>query len=236
MIQFHLKETEAWMTRVVWGVWVVALAMVSPAWAQSGTGVTASLVGDIVRTDGGNDIYRGQSPDGEAFGFSLRLDQALGTRWGVELEYVRGGELEVQNRALPYLTESLAGLNISAPVAVTLLAGVTSTATVRYSTVSTLAWYRQPLGDRAALVYSAGIGFGITRSESTFRYIGLPNENTLPFPPSTNKYTSYGVNPVVGVDARIAMTDHASIVPGIRLFGGNGGIILRPSVGIRWGF
>lgn len=232
------------MIRAAFGLILVSLVMVVPAWAQSGTGVSAALVGDIVRHNGeSGNVFSGGSRDGEELGFSLRLDQALGTRWGVELEYVRGGEIESESNVIPFLpAEALTSLTsssfsfVSSSVSSSLIFPRQTRTTVRdrLSTVSTLAWYRQPIGERTSLVYSAGIAFGIAQSEATFTIVGLPNQNTIPA--TTSKYTSYSVNPIVGVDARIAMTDHASIVPGVRVIGGNGGIIIRPSVGLRWQF
>lgn len=235
------------------GFLLVILAMVSPAWAQSGTGVSVSLVGDIARYNGSDtdpDFVGGgdRSRDGEALGFSLRVDRALGSRWGVELEYVRGGEMESESRIIPLpaaeftrlsatLVPSLVG-SINIPSSLSSLSFLPresrTTVKSRFSQVSTLAWFRQSIGERTSLVYSAGIGFGIGESESTFVYIGLPNQSTIPA--FTTEYTSYTVNPIVGFDARIAMTDHAALVPGVRVVGADGGIIVRPSVGLRWEF
>ncbi|MQA92791.1 MAG: hypothetical protein GEU90_21645 [Gemmatimonas sp.] len=232
------------MMRAAFGVLVVLVAMVSPAWAQSGTGVSVALVGDITRYDGSDtefDRLGDRSRDGEALGFSLRLDRALGSRWGVELEYVRGGEIESESRVFPVLPAelitSLGELSSSFLSSSSIIfppPETRSTLKTRLSTVSTLAWFRQSVGDRTSLVYSAGIGFGIGQTESTFAYIGLPNQSTLPA--VTSKYTSYSVNPIVGLDARISMTEHASLVPGVRVIGADGGIIVRPSVGLRWEF
>lgn len=236
--------------RAAFGVLLVSLAMVTPAWAQSGTGVSVALVGDIARYNGSDTdpafIGGDRSRDGEALGFSLRVDRALGSRWGVELEYVRGGEMESESRVIPLplaefqftsrvspsLPSSISA--IFSPISSILPRESRTTVRSRLSQVSTLAWYRQSVGERTSLVYSAGIGFGIGESESTFVYIGLPNQSTIPA--YTTEYTSYTVNPIVGFDARIAMTDHASLVPGVRVVGADGGIIVRPSVGLRWEF
>lgn len=228
------------MMRAACGLLLVSVMMVAPAWAQSETGVSAALVGDIIRHSGSGDVFGSGSRDGEELGFSLRLDRALGTRWGVELEYVRGGEIESESNLFPALpTElltSLTSASFSFSSSSSLIFPRQSRTTVRdrLSTVSSLAWYRQAVGGRTSLVYSAGIAFGIAESEATFTFIGLPNQNTIP--PTTSKYTSYSVNPIVGVDARISMTEHAALVPGLRVVGGNGAIIIRPSVGLRWQF
>lgn len=223
--------------RAAFGLLFVCLMMVAPAWAQSGTGVSAALVGDIVRHDGvSGDVITGGSRGGEALGFSLRLDRALGARWGVELEYLRGGEIESESRVIPLpAAELLSSVSSFVPSSPLIFPrGSRTIVKDRLSTVSTLLWYRQFVGERTSLVYSAGMAFGIGRTESTYTILGLPNQNTIP--PITNEYTSYSINPIVGLDARISMTEHAALVPGVRLLGANGAIIIRPAVGLRWQF
>ncbi len=238
--------------RAPFGVLVVAVLMVTPAWAQSGTGVSVALVGDVARYNGSDtysDFIGGdRSRDGEALGFSLRVDRALGQRWGVELEYVHGGEMESESAVIPLpaarfeftsrastsLPPSLSG--ILTPVPSILPRETRTTLKARLSTVSTLAWFRQSVGERTSLVYSAGVGFGIGETETTFAYTFPREVLALVVPPTTTEYTSYTVNPIVGFDARIKMTDHAALVPGVRVVGADGGIIIRPSVGLRWEF
>jgi hypothetical protein len=233
------------MMRAAFGVLLMMVATVAPAWAQSGTGVSVSLVGDIARYNGSDDVYGGGSRDGEALGFSLRVDRALGSRWGVELEYVRGGEIENESRVipLPAVTEEVFR-SLSSVVGSFVFGSSLSlvprapqiTTVARQSTVSTLAWYRQSVGSRTSLVYSGGVAFGISEIDTTYNYSFDPRVLGLSIPPTSTEYTSYTVHPIVGVDARIAMTDHASLVPGVRVLGAQGGILIRPSVGLRWEF
>lgn len=234
------------MIRAALTVCMVSLAMVAPAWAQ-GTGVSALLVGDIVRF-GGSESGIGRSPsrDGEALTFGLRVDQALGSRWGVELEYVRGAEIERDFPPQILASASFEFSSISTGVLVPvdypgpqfIVGGRGALPTYhvasRHSTVSTLGWYRQSIGDRTSLVYSAGIAFVIQEIETTYDFRGLPFQNTLPA--INNKSTNYSAAPIVGVDARISLTDHASVVPGVRVVAVNGGLLIRPSVGLRWQF
>jgi hypothetical protein len=62
------------------------------------------------------------------------------------------------------------------------------------------------------------------------------------FPPVAPSTTTieYGVDPVVGMDAHIRVTDHLAIVPGVRFQSGGIGVrrgwLLRPAAGVRWGF
>jgi hypothetical protein len=56
-------------------------------------------------------------------------------------------------------------------------------------------------------------------------------------PPSVrNKTVFYGVRPMVGVESRIEMTEHAHLVPGLRLHAGEGIWLVRPAVGVAWTF
>src|SRR6185436_12351284 len=62
-----------------------------PAFAQ-GAYVGAFLVGEIVRLDQ-YDSRAEDSGNGESLGFALRLGSPIGAKWGVELEFVRPGEI-----------------------------------------------------------------------------------------------------------------------------------------------
>src|SRR5262245_2916202 len=75
---------------------VIALALLAiarPADAQ-GAYVNASLTGEVLRLDRVETAGRDQSNSGETLGFALRVGTELGTRWGVELEFVRPAEIE----------------------------------------------------------------------------------------------------------------------------------------------
>jgi hypothetical protein len=66
----------------------------------------------------------------------------------------------------------------------------------------------------------------------------LPAISTIPtgFPSFTAKTVNYGVRPLVGFEARITLTEHADLVPGIRLHGLENAWLLRPAVGLAWNF
>src|SRR5262249_27418590 len=105
----------------------------------------------------------------------------------------------------------------------------------RTSTFTPALWYRQSIGaSRASLVYSGGVALVMTRSEQRFSV--FPSRGFDTAPALTTKLTRYTAAAVVGVDARIPLSDHASIVPGFRTFISNDAIFLRPSLGVRWQF
>src|SRR5687767_10264788 len=81
---------------------VLAGMLAPPAFAQGYVG--AFLVGDVVRLDQ-YDSRAGDTGNGEAFGFALRLGSPVGAKWGVELEFVRPGEItsDQSPRYLPLL-------------------------------------------------------------------------------------------------------------------------------------
>ena len=60
------------------------------------------------------------------------------------------------------------------------------------------------------------------------------------FPSSRTRTTQYGVGPIVGLEARIGMTEHARLVAGVRLHALGqslvNGWIVRPNVGLAWMF
>jgi hypothetical protein len=112
---------------------------------------------------------------------------------------------------------------------------------MRAITVSTLAFARQAVGERVDLVYLGGLGFSRVVHEIEF---GIPRSFLAadrPFVPSyKTRTTQYGVGPVVGVEARIGMTEHARLVAGVRLHAlGQSlvdGWLVRPAVGLAWAF
>src|SRR5262245_53929116 len=82
--------------RTFQGIGLALLLAVAPgsASAQS-TYVGAALVGDVLRSTH-TEFTSGpdNSTDGEAIGFALRVGTPLGSRWGIELEFARPGEIE----------------------------------------------------------------------------------------------------------------------------------------------
>jgi hypothetical protein len=222
------------------------------AFAQS-TYVGAALVGDVLRsTHTELAIGPDNSTDGEAIGFALRVGTPLGGRWGVELEFARPGEIESEfSGSIPLASgiDPLVLLQTSrvVPPGATLpqifppILPYRVRSTQRYSTLSTSVWFNQSLSPRLSLVYLAGMGFSRTTFESDSRFEilpALPAINTVPagFPSVTTKTVTYGVRPLAGFEARIKLTDHADLVPGIRLHGLENAWLLRPAVGIAWNF
>jgi hypothetical protein len=233
-------------------VLLLGLAGPSAAFAQS-TYVGAALVGDVLRTTHTEvSIGPDNSTDGEAIGFALRVGTPLGSRWGIELEFARPGEIESEfNGSIPLASgiDSLALLQSSrlVPPGVTLpqvfppILPYRLQSTQRHSTLSTSVWFNQSVSPRVSLVYLAGMGFYRATYESNSRFEilpALPAISTIPtgFPSFTTKTVDYGVRPLVGFEARIKLTENADLVPGIRLHGLENAWLLRPAVGLAWNF
>jgi hypothetical protein len=232
-------------------LFLVVSVLATPAFAQ-GTYIGAFLVGDVVRFDQ-YDSTGGDSGSGEALGFALRLGSPIGAKWGVELEFVRPGEITTEQRPqfLPALYEVTA-VNVGSPIPPrlpTLPPGGASVpeslifppysyvfrSTQRRTTISTALWARQEISPRFSLVYLGGVAFGRTNNEIEINY--LPIRPTIfPIPREVNESIDYNVAPMVGVEGRIRMGGQVDLVPGLRLHGGDDGWLIRPGIGLSWNF
>ena len=145
---------------------VLLVLVAGSAHAQS-TYVGASLVGDVVRRNLSESTgVRDSSANGEAIGFALRIGTPLGRRWGVDLEFVRPGEIETDFTGGPV---PLLEQGVLSSVGPTSLAFSTFPASLevfpttfgrvqtrqRYSTLATSVWVDQELSRRVSLVYLA---------------------------------------------------------------------------------
>jgi hypothetical protein len=225
----------------------------APAFAQ-GTYVGASLTGDVLRSSGSESTgVPEMSQGGEALGFALRVGTPLGSIWGVEAEFSRPAEIDSEwtPRVVPLGQgiqwssvgglSPLGGVSVSA-IEAQIFSPITYTiqSRQRNTTLSTGVWARQDLSSRISMAYSGGISFNRTEVETefTFQSIRAPIPGlTIPVrQPAVTKTTSYGARPFVGIETRIAMTEHLYLAPAVRLHGLAGAWLVRPSVGLVWGF
>jgi hypothetical protein len=223
------------------GAFVMVTGLASPAFAQGYIG--AFLVGDVVRLDQ-YDSRIGDSGSGEAFGFGLRLGTEVGRRWGIELEFVRPGE--ITSEQLPEILPAYYTITAEPvpPILANVLPDPSSIfpsfsyrfqVTQRRTTLSTALWVRQEISRRFSLGYVGGIAFGRTESEIEISYLPV-RPTIIPIPPSVTESVDYGIAPMVGVEGRIRMTDHVAFVPGLRLHGIDSGWMIRPALGLTWTF
>lgn len=219
---------------------LLIVSFASAAQAQS-TFVSGAVVGEIARFSfvEADDSVVGlidTKVDGESVGFSVAVERALGERLGVTLEFVRPGEMSGEDAfELPI---SIAIFPPLPPVE------VTRTFEHKRMAWNTLGWYAQPLGDRLELAFMGGVSFlrtEFTQSQRvTVPALALIDPHLIGgLVPSTTT-TEYSVEPIVGMDVRIRLTDALSVVPGIRLqsapAGGRPGWLVRPSAALRYGF
>lgn len=236
--------------RVLVLVVLVMVAGVRGTFAQ-GAYVSAVVMADIVRSTH-SDVpgLPDADPGGEAIGFALRAGTPLGAIWGLEVEFARPGEIEreihsgirlpvdVPVPGLPSISRNpVVGLrpeDLSLPGFAYRLRS-----TERNSTLSAALWLRQELTSRFSMVYLGGMAFSRAEYENEVTYAPFILTPGLPpslLPPTLNTTTVYGVQPLVGVESRVEMTDHLRLVPGLRMQASDGRWLIRPSVGLAWNF
>lgn len=233
------------MTRVA--VVTVCLFWASSGWAQSvyvGGAIAAEITKTSSTKSGGTTYDNGS---GEAFGGGIRVGTFLTSRFGLELEHFRPGELEsdaggpiylADNPSLAYSFMDGRFSDISFP---TLPSIISQTMRVRTSTTSAVLTARQPVGGRVELVYLGGVGFSRVVREIDYGFGGfiLPLAPSIQRPYST-RTTQYAAGPVVGIEVRAGMTEHAQVVAGLRVHTLGQSVVdgwmIRPSVGLSWTF
>ena len=215
---------------------ILALCGARPASAQAPY-VGVSLIGDIVRTSHAEGAFESDSGSGESIGFAIKVGAPVGANWGVELEFVRPSEIEsTGGLAYPLYQLASAGnlpsvLQFVDPSIPTAIFPIPSQIERRdrYTTLSPVLWASQTLSDKVMLVYLGGAAFNRTEREFGYTFNNLR-------PISFSKTIEYGVRPMVGFESWIGLSDHLTLVPGIRLHGIQDGWLVRPAVGVSWSF
>ena len=227
---------------------LILLFIVAPAHAQ-GAYVGAFLVGEIVRLDQYSRATQ-DSGNGESFGFGLRLGTPIAAKWGVELEFVRPGEITSNQvpQILPAAIYDVTPVQIPGlpnqggydPSLIFPSISYEFRSTQRRTTLSPSLWVRQEISPRFSMVYLGGVAFGRTNNEIEISYsISRSILPIAPIPtiaPIVNESITYDVQPMVGVEGRIRMGGKVDLVPGLRLHGAQGGWLIRPAVGLSWNF
>ena len=219
--------------------------LAAPAWAQSPY-VAGAIGAEIVRsTSVKSPGSTFDSGNGESWSGAIRVGTLVAPRFGVELEFLRPGAIDGDGPV--YIAADIPRAVVGRLVADGLVADaaifpiISQQTRARATTVSTLAFARQAVGERVDLVYLGGLGFSRVVHEIEF---GIPRSLLAAGRPVVPSYrtctTQYGVGPIVGAEARIGMTEHARLVAGVRLHAlGQSlmdGWLVRPSVGLAWTF
>ena len=225
----------------------VALAVVfslvaAAAHAQSPY-VAATVGADVSRlSHSTSSLARIPSADSEVISWSLRAGTAVGESWGVELEFVQSGRSRSESpfgvQPLIPGTVTFTGGTIVSPLPPNIPSPIAFQTDIRrsHTDLDTAAWVRQRAGGSVDLVYLGGIAFSRQRTEITQTF---PTVLAL-FAPGGGSFRTttinYGTRPLVGAEARISLTSHLRLVPGIRLQGLGEGWLLRPYAGLGWFF
>ena len=182
-----------------------------------------------------------ESGDNEVISGSLRVGTSLGQNWGVELEFVRSGESRGQVPPQIYLPLANAVSSFTvAPAGVSSIAfpigGFQTDVRQSHYDFDTVAWARQRAG-KVDFVYLGGVAFSHQRVEISQTFPTVLRA-LLPVPGGSFRTTviDYSVHPLVGAEARIGLTSHVRLIPGLRLQGLGDGWLLRPYAGLGWFF
>jgi hypothetical protein len=182
------------------------------------------------------------SGDNEVMSGSLRVGTSLGQNWGVELEFVRSGRSRGQVPPPIYLPLASAAYSFTvAPAGVSSIAfpigGFQTDVRQSHYDFDTVAWVRQRAGNSVDLVFVGGLAFSRERIEITQTF-PTALRALLPIPGGSFRTTAvtYGTRPLVGAEARIGLTSHVRLIPGLRLQGLADGWLLRPYAGLGWFF
>jgi hypothetical protein len=223
------------MRRLTLGL-VFSLVAVS-AHAQSAyvAGTIGADVSRLGRTE--SNISPGFSSDSEVVSWSLRLGTAVGQNWGVEMEFVRSAKSKSEFPVGGTVVFPVVPLPPTAalPNIPTRVRFESDTRTW-HTDFDGAAWARQAVSGSVDLVYLGGVVFSRQRIEMTQTF---PTVLQV-FAPGGGSFTttaiSYSTHPLVGVEARIRMTSHMRLLPGIRVQGVEGGWLMRPYAGLGWSF
>ena len=225
------------------GIWALGFGISISAQSPYVAGTIGADVSRVSHTD--SSFGSSPSSNTEVVSGSLRVGTAVSQTWGVELEFVRSGQSHRSQN--PIITPLQAGgLNVGAltpsPTGTIAINGIPvpiggfqSDIRQSHSDFDAVAWVRQGVGGSVDLVYLGGLAFSRQRVEITQTFPAILR--TL-VPGGTFRTTAvdYATRPLVGAEARIGLTSHVRLIPGLRLQGLGNGWLLRPYAGLGWFF
>ena len=220
------------------GLLAIACVLASGVAQAQSPYVAATIGADVVRIGHTDSNFSSTATnDSEVISGSVRVGTSVGQNWGVELEFVRSGDSRAQTP--PPVPLPFAGaLSSLAPAGlpVSVIAFETDVRQSHYD-FDTVAWVRQAAGSKLDIVYLGGIAFSHQRIEISQTFPTVIRQ-LLPVPSNSFRTTiiDYSTKPIVGVEARIGLTSHVRLIPGLRLQGLTEGWLLRPYAGLGWFF
>lgn len=161
--------------------------------------------------------------DGTVTGVAVAIGTSIGTRWDLQVGLDVGGFSETGRPRDVTFQREMITLN--------------SIAENQVLSVATLLRFRSAAHGRVRLGYLGGLSF--VRLHRRF-HTEAPEGTPAGLIPRPDERVDYSAAPTVGLDARIAITEHLSVVPGIQAcvfrFADESGLVVRPRVSVRWGF
>src|SRR3954453_17134727 len=131
------------MTRRITTVAFACVLFAAPAWAQ--TYVAAAIGADVARSFESSTVgINSANGNGEVINWGLRAGTSLGSIFGVELEFVRPGELDVDDPPRIAVPLTVSAIFDAAP-GLTIFPTPQVRTTQRSTSWNTVAWVRKSL-------------------------------------------------------------------------------------------
>lgn len=203
---------------------IVGLVPATPAHAQTAIAESAYVTGGVfadVKRFSGDPTEA--TLDGNAAGAAVAVGTSIGSHWDLQLGLdVTGFSRTERPRAVTFQKDVLTLVSI---------------AENQVLTVATMLRYRAAPHKRVRLGYLGGLSF--VRLHRRF-HTGAPDGTPSALIPRAEERVDYSAAPTVGLDARIALTAHLSLVPGLYAcvfrLSDESGVLVRPRIGLRWAF
>lgn len=182
--------------------------------------VSGGVIGDIKRFSG--DVAEPRF-DGEALGGSLTIGTSVHPRWDLQLGI-----------DVPRFTATSRDRPVTFQRTIITLQSVTENQTL---SVAALARFHGATRGRFQLGYLAGLSVvRFRRNSRTDAPPGTPDALI----PMSDESVGYAAGPTLGVDVRVEMSPHLSVVPALHAtvfrLTDTSGVALRPRVAVRWTF
>lgn len=211
--------------------WLLAAATSAGVAASAGTVEAQTPIAESAYVTGGTFLgvkrFSGDPTegvlDGAATGVAIAVGTSIGTRWDLQLGLdVTGFSRTRRPRDITFQRDIIE------------LTSITENQVV---SVATLLRFRSAPHGRVRLGYLGGLSF--VRLHRKF-HTDAPDGTPAGLIPRPNERVDYSAAPTVGIDARIAVTEHLSVIPGVHAcvfrFAEESGLLVRPRIGVRWAF
>ena len=161
--------------------------------------------------------------DGTAAGVAVAIGTSIGTRWDLQVGLDAGRFSDTERpREVTFQRDTIT---------------LTSVAENQILSVATLLRFRSAAHGRVRLGYLGGLSF--VRLHRRF-HTEAPEGTPAGLIPRPDERVDYSAAPTVGLDARIKITDHLAVLPGIQAcvfrFADESGLLVRPRIAVRWAF